>query len=67
MTPELLYEKINALPSELKNQVEDFIDFLSEKQSKKISISKPKFGALKGKIIMSPDFDEPLEDFKDYM
>lgn len=25
------------------------------------------FGALKGKIRMAPDFDEPLEDFKEYM
>lgn len=25
------------------------------------------FGCLKGKLRMSPDFDEPLEDFKDYM
>ena len=25
------------------------------------------FGCLKGKISMSADFDEPLEDFKDYM
>lgn len=25
------------------------------------------FGCLLGKIGMSPDFDEPLEDFKDYM
>ena len=25
------------------------------------------FGALRGKIRMAPDFDEPLEDFKDYM
>jgi len=24
------------------------------------------FGALKGKIWLAPDFDEPLEDFKDY-
>ena len=24
------------------------------------------FGCLKGRISMSPDFDEPLEDFKDY-
>jgi prevent-host-death family protein len=24
-------------------------------------------GTLKGKIWMAPDFDEPLEDFKDYM
>ena len=25
------------------------------------------FGCLRGKIRMAPDFDEPLEDFKDYM
>jgi len=24
------------------------------------------FGSLKGKIRIAPDFDEPLEDFKDY-
>lgn len=24
------------------------------------------FGCLKGKIRMAPDFDEPLEDFRDY-
>lgn len=29
---------------------------------------KAKFGCAKGKgFYMSPDFDEPLEDFKDYM
>jgi hypothetical protein len=27
----------------------------------------PVFGCLKGQIKMSDDFDEPLEDFKDYM
>jgi hypothetical protein len=25
------------------------------------------FGCLRGKISMLPDFDEPLEDFRDYM
>jgi hypothetical protein len=25
------------------------------------------FGCLKGKISMAPNFDEPLDDFKDYM
>lgn len=25
------------------------------------------FGALKGKLGMAPDFDEPLDDFKEYM
>ena len=27
----------------------------------------PVFGYAKGKYTMSADFDEPLEDFKDYM
>lgn len=27
----------------------------------------PKFGSAKGLIKMSNDFDEPLEDFKEYM
>jgi hypothetical protein len=25
------------------------------------------FGCLRGKISLSPDFDEPLEDFREYM
>lgn len=25
------------------------------------------FGCLKGKLIMKPDFNEPLDDFKEYM
>lgn len=28
---------------------------------------RAKAGTLKGKVWMSPDFDEPLEDFKKYM
>jgi len=27
---------------------------------------KPQFGCLAGKIWVAPDFDEPLEDFRDY-
>jgi antitoxin (DNA-binding transcriptional repressor) of toxin-antitoxin stability system len=27
----------------------------------------PQFGSAKGLITLSDDFDEPLEDFKDYM
>jgi hypothetical protein len=28
---------------------------------------KPHFGCLAGKISLAPDFDQPLQDFKDYM
>ena len=27
----------------------------------------PKFGCAKGQIFTSPDFDEPVEDFKEYI
>jgi Protein of unknown function (DUF2281) len=30
-------------------------------------VSRPQFGCLAGKIWLAPDFDEPLEEFKDYM
>jgi antitoxin (DNA-binding transcriptional repressor) of toxin-antitoxin stability system len=31
------------------------------------ALPQPKFGCLKGQIWMAPDFDEPLEDFREYM
>jgi Protein of unknown function (DUF2281) len=62
-----LYTKISVLPTELKSEVNDFVDFLLNKRIKRIKKKSPKFGCAKGLIYISPDFDEPLEDFKDYM
>ncbi len=63
--------KFNALPESLKREAVDFIEFLFEKKHKKQQgIDKkfiPKFGSCKGMFEMAPDFDEPLDDFKDYM
>ncbi|MGB8298990.1 MAG: DUF2281 domain-containing protein [Polyangia bacterium] len=28
---------------------------------------RPKFGSARGRVLMAPDFDEPLDDFADYM
>jgi len=73
MTSFSLYTKIEALPPALKEEAKDFIDYLLEKTKKKNknsesrNQSKKAFGSLKGKISISDDFDEPLEDFKDYM
>ncbi len=61
-----IYNKIEALPINMRKEVSHYIDFLIEK-SKKEKLNKPQFGSLKGKIKLSPDFDEPLDDFKDYM
>lgn len=62
-----LYTKIRVLPEELKSEVNDFVDFLINKSKKSNKNRKPKFGCAKGKIYMSNDFDEPIEDFKEYM
>lgn len=62
-----LHLKINSLPNELKDEVNNFIDFLMSKKKIKKSEKKPKFGCAKGKIFISEDFDEPLDDFKEYM
>ncbi|TZF86422.1 DUF2281 domain-containing protein (plasmid) [Pedobacter sp. BS3] len=71
MTDSQLYTQIASLPAELKKEVSDFVAFLKQKTSssskKRTKKTVPIFGSLKGKIHMLSDFDEPLEDFKDYM
>ena len=62
-----LHTKISTLPPNLKSEVNNFVDFLLNKRRKEIKKKKPKFGCAQGNIYMSPDFDEPLDDFKDYM
>lgn len=66
----LLYNKLSSLPDQMKSEVADFIDFLITKAKKdKETTNKPqaRFGSGKGMFIIGPDFDELLEDFKDYM
>lgn len=64
-------KKIESLPFLMQQEVNDFVDFLlykTKKKKQKSDASKQSnFGILKGKIKMSDDFDEPLEDFKNYM
>jgi hypothetical protein len=63
-----LLSKVSQLPLNLKEEVSDFVDFLIEKHLRKIPQKKTlKFGMMKGTFVMHDDFDEPLEDFKDYM
>ena len=50
----------------MQKEVNDFVDFLLFKTKKEAKKKKPKFGSAKGLIVISKDFDEPLEDFKDY-
>jgi predicted CopG family antitoxin len=67
MTDIQIYNKLHFLNPSLKKEVSDFIDRLLNKQKSNNKIKKPKFGCAKGRFKMSPDFDEPLEDFKEYM
>lgn len=66
-----ILKKIEKLPFNLQKEVSEFVDYLlykSKKHKEKLPIVKQSgFGVLKGKIEMSDDFDEPLEDFKNYM
>lgn len=70
MENEILYTKLASVPENLKSEVSDFIDFLLSKaikDKKATSIPKPKFESAKGMFKVNTGFDEPLEDFKDYM
>ena len=62
-----IYNKIFALPKELKKEVLDFAEFLKSKAVNTSSIKEREFGCAKNAIVIGNDFDEPLEDFKDYM
>lgn len=64
-----LYTKISTLPDALKSEVIDFIDFISSRK-KRVGAAKKKsrtFGYAKDPIIIKPNFDDPIDDFKDYM
>lgn len=62
-----LYRKFYILNPDFKNAVKEYIDFLLSKQNDQGRILKPQFGSAKGRFKMAADFDEPLDDLKDYM
>jgi hypothetical protein len=66
MTDLQLYQSFSSLPPNLKKELEDFVAFLQSKAKKEKPIKQRQFGYAKGFFKMQPDFDEPLEDFKDY-
>lgn len=62
---EKLLDDFHALPPEKQEEVIDFVAALKKKQNMNEKL-RP-FGVLDGQAWMAEDFDEPLEDFKDYM
>jgi len=67
MVSTVLERKVRQLPLEARKEVSDFLDSLLIKYGNEKSV-KPYAGCMKGTFIwMSEDFNEPLDDFKDYM
>ena len=66
---QLFYSKLSLSNSEpLKQELLFYIDYLLNLQlADKEQKHKPRFGCAKGSFVLSPDFDEPLDDFKEYM
>jgi Protein of unknown function (DUF2281) len=62
-----LYAQISSLPAELKKEVSDFVAFLKQKSKTEKKIKERTFGYARDFFTMSADFDEPLDDFKEYM
>ncbi|MCX6200000.1 MAG: DUF2281 domain-containing protein [Bacteroidetes bacterium] len=61
-----IVEKIKTLPPSAKKEIEDYLEQkLAHFQN--TGNKQPVFGSAKGMFVMKADFDEPLDDFKEYM
>ncbi len=70
MLQKLILREIQLLPELAQMEIFNFLLFTKSKYFEKTTmkrIKRPVFGCGSVKITMSKDFDEPLEDFKDYM
>lgn len=58
-----------SVPAEMRRRkVEIIILPLDENETETISAEpRPQFGNARGQVSMSDDFDQPLEDFAEYM
>ena len=66
MTNATLNFEINNLPKSIRDEIKDFVDFLKLKNSKNHKLTKREFGFGKGKVKLSSDFDDPIDEFKEY-
>lgn len=66
-THESLIEKIQSLPEEAIEKVEVFVDTLRLEHPMEINPKPSLYGSMKGKFIIPDDFNEPLDDLKEYM
>lgn len=61
------HSKILTLPESIQKEMQNYLDYLLFKNQKKNGSKHPKAGCMKGIFKMKDDFDEPLDDFKEYM
>jgi hypothetical protein len=68
MDNQLLLQQFSQLPEKAKEEVMLFLEFVMSKYQTKFNQDEKRkgFGSWSG-IQMSADFDEELNDFKDYM
>jgi hypothetical protein len=68
-----LISQIHNIPESLKEEVARFVSKLArglpKNGSNDVSITRRprKAGSRSGAYVMAPDFDDPLEDFEEYM
>lgn len=80
MIQSTILENLEALPESLQTEVLHYIEFLLERHGKGKPTPTPQqelteeeaekrhgYGSMAGQIIMSDDFDEPLEELAEYM
>jgi hypothetical protein len=67
MSDAMLFERFNSLPENMKSKVADLIVTLEKELKSAKKIKERQFGIGKGSFEMAPDFNQPLDDFKDYM
>jgi Protein of unknown function (DUF2281) len=67
-----IFQTVLKMPESLKQELLHYAKYLLEKYAKTESspeqLKQPHgYGSWAGQIVMSDDFDEPLEDLKEYM
>ncbi|NEO62398.1 MAG: DUF2281 domain-containing protein [Moorea sp. SIO4G2] len=68
-----LWKVVISLPEHLKKELLHYADYLRQNYPNNTKSEQERietahgYGSWAGQIIMSDDFDEPLEDFAEYM
>lgn len=64
----VLLSRIQQLPAQLKLEVLHYVEFLQkEYANQNRALRTRKGGSATGKYVLAPDFDAPLDDFKEYV